>query len=157
MTSAQFSAEVRQLEEKQSSFRGSAKIQLKHLSFDDDIDHMPNGLYSHLDPKNVDRLEEIFRLEGCQRLEEEHRIAATIDDQVLEEALGRSALTKASLVQQSDPPELKFEATTTLRCLNGKHRIAAAQRVLVVGDKWWIVDLYTSGQCFHEPNGLRLI
>ena len=136
--------ETRRLEDKLSNYRGTAKIHLKHLTFDS-IDQKEN-LISHVDPKNVARLIQIFKIEGCLRLNEEHRIAAIISEGVLEKALKGSSLTQHRILAPGDPPQLKFDGVTTIRCLHGKHRIAAAKEVLVVGDKWWVVDLYSDGK-----------
>ena len=99
MTFAQLNAEIRRLKKKQSNFRSNAKIQFKHLSFDDDVDHDFNELFSHLNSKNVDRLIEIFRFEKCQRFEKKHRIAITINEKFFGNFLKRSAFIKINLMQ----------------------------------------------------------
>ncbi len=134
--------EIRRLENKSSSFRGSAKIHLKHLLFEEPKDV---SLSLHLDPKNVARLIKIFELEGCLRLEEEHRVPAIINDAILQEAISSSSLTNAELLTTGVPPELQLPQSTRLNCLHGRHRIAAAQQILLPGNKWWTVDLYTEG------------
>ena len=134
--------EIRRLENKSSSFRGNAKIHLKHLQFDESKEV---SLSLHLDPKNVARLIKIFELEGCLRLEEEHRIPAIINDATLQQALISSSLTNADLLTTGVPPELQLPRSTRLNCLHGRHRIAAAQQILLPGNKWWTVDLYTEG------------
>ncbi len=134
--------EIRRLENRSSSFRGSARIHLKHLLFEE-----PKGmsLTLHLDPKNVARLVKVFELEGCLRLEEEHRVPAIINEAILQEALSSSSLTNADLLTTGVPPELQLSQFTRLNCLHGKHRIAAAQQTLLPGNKWWTVDLYSEG------------
>lgn len=134
--------ELRRLENRSSSFRGSARIHLKHLLFEE-----PKGvsLSLHLDSKNVARLVKVFELEGCLRLEEEHRVPAVINEAILQEALSSSSLTNADLLTTGVPPELQLPQFTRLNCLHGRHRIAAAQQTLLPGNKWWTVDLYTEG------------
>lgn len=134
--------EIRRLENKSSGFRGSARIHLKHLQFKEPKDL---SLSLHLDPKNVARLVKIFELEGCLRIEEEHRIPATINETVLQMVLSSSSLTNAELLTTGVPPELQLPQYTRLNCLHGRHRIAAAQQILLPGNKWWTVDLYTEG------------
>ena len=134
--------EIHRLEKKFSSFRGSARIHLKHLHFEEPSD---KSMSLHLDPKNVARIIKIFELEGCLRMEEEHRIPAIIEDGLLQEALRLSSLTNTALVSARVPPELQLPQSIKLNCLHGRHRIAAAQEFLLPGNKWWTVDLYSGG------------
>ena len=123
--------------ERQSKFQGSAKIHLKHFDFFEDSE-IPAAL--KLDDKNVGRLMQIFKLEGCKRLEPEHHIPALIEETVLEQSLVQSGLQLGSL--RDIPPVLELPDNYRLVCLHGKHRIAAANRFLLPGNKWWTVDLY---------------
>lgn len=125
--------------QKQSRFYGSAKIHLKHLVFP----QLSNALT--LDAKNIERLTQIFRLEGCQRLDIEHHVPAVINDDILSQCLHHSGLGLENLRRQGSPPSLEFPENFTLECLHGKHRIAAAKDILLPGNKWWIVDLYSDG------------
>ena len=130
--------QIRRFTERKGNFRGSAKINLKHLTFDDT---------SYLDPKNIDRLEKNFELEGCLRLDLEHHIPAIINDSVLRESLQKSHIVNGDLLQQNLPPKLDLPPDENLRCLHGKHRIAAAKKFLYLpADKWWVVDLYSDGR-----------
>ncbi len=126
--------------EKQRYFIGSAKIHLKHFDF---------GVHSTsltLDTKNIDRLIQVFKLEGCLRLDLEHHIPAIISNQTLQESLARSAVDGTELHRQQSPPTLLFPEDTYLPCLHGKHRIAAAKTLLLPGNTWWTVDLYLDSQ-----------
>ncbi|KAL2049567.1 hypothetical protein ABVK25_010146 [Lepraria finkii] len=118
---------------RQRHYRGSAKVKLKHLRFDTS---------AFLDAKNVTRLTQIFELEGCHRLDLEHRVPATIKENVLQSTLRLSNITTVDLMRRI-PPKLELPTDVELDCLHGKHRIAAAKKFLYLpDDKWWTVDLY---------------
>ncbi|KAL2048962.1 hypothetical protein ABVK25_010815 [Lepraria finkii] len=133
--------------EKQSNFRGSAKIHLRHLNYDSDT--------SFLDPKNVARLVQIFELEGCLRLDLEHHIPAVIGNDVLQHSLNASGVNRNDLFTPGIPPTLDFPAQVALTCLHGKHLIAAAQEFVEPLDKWWTVDLYSDGLSLPLQRDLR--
>lgn len=120
-------------------FRGYAKIELQHLVFED-MDVIGS---CEVDRKNVERLVEIFKIEGCGHLEPEHRVAAIIDAQILEEAAASSMVTNEMLLKEVDPPSLRFRQDIQLLCPYGKHRLLAAK---VYGEKWWLVELYLKGK-----------
>ena len=124
--------------ELQTKFLGSAKIHLRHLLFEHDK--------TFLDPKNIKRLTQIFELEGCHRLEVEHRVPAIIDDSVLRNCLVHSHITNVDVLKIPIPPTLELPAGVQLTCLHGKHRIAAAKAFLLPGDNWWTVDLYSGSE-----------
>ena len=117
---------------KRKAFRGCIKCPLQVLQHEG-IDVDPRGL----DAKNVTRLIEIFKLEGCRRLEVEHHIPARKSqeefNQLYLEAGGR-------ISEDSEPFPLK--PSWNLIYLHGKHRIGAAKEYLHPDDKWWVVDLY---------------
>lgn len=119
-------------------YQGCAAIKLHNLRFDADtvLGSRP------LDKSNVDRLFDLFEIEGCGNLEPEHRIAALIDRQILETALSKSNLTLHALLDPTNQPRLSFTADIQLTCVYGKHRINAAD---AFGVKWWLVDLYLDG------------
>ena len=127
---------------KQRHFNGSARIELNKLDFTASQDPSAS---SYLDPKNVARLARIFSLEGCLRLDLDHHVPALVSDAQLQQALIRSHVEAAALANHQSPPLLIFPESTILRCLHGKHRIAAARSILEPGDKWWTVDLYSDG------------
>ena len=130
--------------EKRSKFRGSAKVQLKHLYFESDKE---SDSASFLDHKNVARLVQIFKLEGCNRLDLEHRVPVIIDEELLQRSLHQTGVASGDLLKRHIPPDLTFPASTSLRCLHGRHRIAAARDFLELGHKWWTVDFYSDGLC----------
>ena len=70
-----------------------------------------------------------------------------------------TALFKKSRLGSPDlvgiaPPHMTFEA---IKCVHGKHRIAAAKEVLLVGNKWWVVDLYAEGMCFETDSSTNFL
>lgn len=139
---AEFDEQLRRFEEKQTCFRGSARIHLKHLRFEDFTEDQ-NRLF--LDPKNVARLIQVFTLEGCLRLDIEHHIPAIVKERDLQKSLSVSNVVGGDLFKRGAPPELKFAADVTLICLHGRHRLEAAKKFLLPGDLWWTVDLYSEG------------
>lgn len=143
--------ELQRFEEKQSCFRGSAKIKLKHLQFETE-----NPELLVLDPENVKRLVQVFQLEGCLRFDLERHIPAIIDENDLFRALQNSQSVSGDLFKRQGPPSLYLYSKTTLKCLHGRHRIAAAREFLLPGDKWWIVDLYSDGITFNKGSISRL-
>ncbi len=135
-------SEEERFAEKQAKFHGSAKIHFRHLVF-----HQPNSQISadlNLDPKNVQRLTQIFRLEGCLRLDLEHHVPAIISDDILAQSLYQSGVRSEDLRRRGSPPTLDLPEGFGVLCLHGKHRIAAAKNVLLPGNKWWTVDLYSN-------------
>ena len=121
-------------------FRGTARIHLDALRFD-------NKPGSHfIDPKNITRLVQIFELEGCLRLDLEHHVPAIISQDVFERSLRISKITGGDLLEGQNPPELRLPSYSSIRCLHGIHRIEAAHKFLLAGDRWWTVDLYSDGQ-----------
>ena len=128
--------------EKQSKFYGSAKIHLNHLVFYPFGSQLSTELT--LNPKNLERLTQIFKLEGCLRLDLEH-VPAIISNEILANSLRHSRVNFEDLRRRGSPPTLEFPEGFTLQCLHGKHRIAAAKNILLPGNKWWTVDLYSDG------------
>lgn len=138
--------EVISSDERQIYYKGMAKIKLGHLVFDNG--DVKGGRC--LDKRNVRRLVEVFRIEGCKPYEPEHRISALVSRQQLQEALDLSGILETDLrQQQSSPRELHFNTDRVLQCLYGKHRIEAAQIFHEDSrDKWWIIELYDDGLYF---------
>ncbi|KAL6716955.1 hypothetical protein ACLMJK_004868 [Lecanora helva] len=133
-------SEEEKFAEKYSRFYGTAKIHLKHLVFQS-TSELPSQLT--LNPKNVERLTQIFRLEGCQRLDLEHHVPAIISKEDLDSSLQLSGIGVEDLRRRASPPTLYLPEAKPLICLHGKHRVAAARNVLLPGNKWWTVDLFS--------------
>ena len=87
----------------------------------------------------------------------EYHIPVIINNSLLRESLQKSHIVNRDLLQQNVPPELDLPPDYSLRCLHGKHRIAAAKKFLYLpADKWWVVDLYSDGRPSSCIPGARL-
>ena len=133
--------EVRLEAEKRFKFKGTARIRLEQLCF-------PWNDAKDLNEKNVDRLKAIFQQDGCRRLEVQHHVPAIIDEGRLDAAITAAGISPRTLVSPATAdgyPELVFPNGHQLECLHGRHRIQAGQQFLPPRDKWWTVDLYSTG------------
>jgi hypothetical protein len=136
--------------EKQSHYRGRAKIFIEHLQFEDE--NVTGGRI--VDVTDIERLVEVYKNEpGCLRLDHDQFIPALVDDETLNRWLERSNISNADLLDfRRIPPLLRIDQP--LLALDGKHRVEAARRFLDPFDRWWIVDLYSSA--LSDPNVLDL-
>jgi hypothetical protein len=77
-----------------------------------------------------------------------NRIEAVIDERSLDAALHISGISATDLLTNpaNKCPKLDFPQGFQLRCLHGLHRIQAAREFLFPPDRWWTVDLYTTGK-----------
>lgn len=127
------------LEEKHKWFRGTARVELQNLHLE--------GSQRCIDWKNVARLVRVFADVGCDRLTPEHHVPVLVSEQNLETALLDAGVPLAHMLEpfHPDPPRLRFPDEVRLICLHGQHRLLAADRFLPVKDKWWTIDIYTSG------------
>ena len=129
-------------EDRSANYRGTVRVRFEFLEFDTEGSR-------ELDPKNVERLIEVYKTARCLRLESEHRIPATISQQSLDLAIKRNGTSLENLLScpQELPLELKFPLNYKLICLHGQHRVEAAKRwgKLSPKDRWWAVDLYLEG------------
>lgn len=149
MESLQFTQREAQLAtERRLKYQGSARVNLAEIHFD---------LHSsrQLDRRNIERLSNIFREEGCQNLTVENRIPAIISRQNLDVALAMANVSAQALLAspESEMPHLRFPAGQ-LHGLHGRHRLAAGFEVLPPGRRWWVVDLYLDGN-ISCPHSLR--
>jgi hypothetical protein len=124
-------------------FRGLVRVPLCCLQFEHQL-----FLDKHREecPQNVRRLQKIFEKTGCLRLQDENVVDAVVRDDYLDTALRKTGLTIEDLHKirsPKDAPTVHFES---LQCLNGLHRIRAADRFLNENDKWWVVRLFSSGR-----------
>jgi len=112
---------------------------LNHLTF-------PN-LIRYKDDKIIEQLERIFAAEGC--LDEQHGLPAVVDDHILRAAFHKTGLDveNVQVISGRKPPKLQFPEATKLECLHGQHRVLAAKKYLSPAERWWTVDLYTTGEC----------
>ena len=124
------------------AFCGSIKCPLRRLRYEP-ITVDPR----QLDPKNIARLLEIFKLEGCRRLESQNHVPALISRAVLQTLLERVPGGQSSLnPQDKNKTPVQVDLDNDLTCLHGRHRIEAAKKYLHPDDKWWVVDLYADGE-----------
>jgi hypothetical protein len=116
--------------EKSRAFCGSVKIPLDNLRHEE----LPDNP-RQFDEKNIARLLDIFRLDGCQRREPDNHVPVLIS---------RSALPEGPL-RVSDDLKL-FKPDHPLTYLHGRHRLEAARKFLTEkNNRWWIADLYSDG------------
>lgn len=127
--------------DRQTHFRGCAKVPLRSLSFSQSSVRETNEA-------TVDHLLSSFQLAGCLRLDPRYHVPAVIDPAFLEAALAHANATTSDL--DSDDATrwsmLELPAGAKVECLHGQHRVAAAQRYLRKSDQWWVLDLYSSGR-----------
>ena len=126
--------------ERRRKYCGAARIALEAI-------HLPE----EPDVRRVEELEEIFRREGCRPEHIANHVLLLIDQSSLEDAIRTSGLSSAALLQSAhnEYPELRFPRGRQLECLHGKHRIQAGREYLPARDKWWVADLYLSGEFVH--------
>ena len=137
--------EKQYLLEKNKAFCGAFRIPLCKLRHEE-----PDINPRQLDVKNVKRLQKIFELEGCLRLEPDNYIPALISRSILPD-LPKLVGGPADLAVE--PP--MFDPSVSLRCLHGRHRIEAARQHLALTGKWWVVNLYVEDH-LSEPSRLTL-
>ncbi|RPA92347.1 hypothetical protein L873DRAFT_1794312 [Choiromyces venosus 120613-1] len=140
MTS-QTGAELREREimrERQDRFKGCARLSIISLRFQEDQ-------MRAIDQRNVDRLVDIYRGQGCLRRDGEHRIPAVIESGVLVTALEASGDAPERLIASNiDPRVLRFP-DATVEYLHGQHHVLAANQYLEPDSRWWVVDLSDKG------------
>lgn len=129
------------------SYQGCAIIKLQHLEFE------ANNLTGtrEVAEKNVEKLLKMFEIEGCGNLEPEHRVSATIEEEVLRRALAKSNLTREALLDPTNHPYLMLEGEDLMTCIYGKHRLKAGERF---GEFTWLVDLYLDGRAHPQMSAL---
>lgn len=145
-----FQARVQSAEERlelyrEQRFRGSARVRLNCLAFDDSVDiHMDDG-------RNATRLENILEIQGCLRIHRDYHVPVLVD------AVDWGHRFKFIGTQEETFPELYVPLSTSLRAQRHRSIIAAARKVLKSpSSQWWIVDVYVAdpdGMCF--PGHIR--
>jgi len=118
--------------ERNRAYKGRAKVQIRWLSFEDDL------------VLGTRPLMKIFELEGCFRREPEHYVPALIRPEALNAALTQANHDAGKLFAVTEEP-VSLELSSPLICLHGRHRLEAAKQQLEAADKWWVVDLYLDG------------
>ncbi|KAI9750727.1 MAG: hypothetical protein M4579_006344 [Chaenotheca gracillima] len=123
-------------------YRGTVRIAISQTRFD----HSRVDAQRTVSEKNVSRLLQIFKLEGCLRLDAENHVCAIIDEKSLTRALSDSHLTLETILQRHDDGSFPFlNIHEPIECLYGQHRIQAGKKFLDDNDQWWTVKLFDSG------------
>jgi hypothetical protein len=125
--------------DKLAKYKGSAKVSIAHLDF-------PHPC-RQINIKVIEQLKRDFEGEGCIKDKQTNRIPAIIEDSILQTGLEKLAMNNETFkaVSNSNPPKLHFGQDVKLECLHGQHRIIAAKEFLVSSERWWVVDLYSTG------------
>ncbi|KAJ5215343.1 uncharacterized protein N7498_001750 [Penicillium cinerascens] len=139
--------ELRVTTERNRKYRGTARINLKQI-------FLHPSICRSLDPRNVDRLCEIFSKEGCRRLEVANHVTAVVSNDNLNAALQKAGVSAALLMSGTPDkyPLLPF-SSGQVKCLHGQHRLKAGEEFLSECDQWWTVDLYLDGS--HISHSLQ--
>ncbi|KAG0645121.1 hypothetical protein D0Z07_9209 [Hyphodiscus hymeniophilus] len=132
--------EQRVCRDKLAKYRGSAKVWISHLEF-------PHPS-RQVDRRVIEQLKRDFDGEGCIKERANHRIPAVIDDSTLQVGLEKLSITAETfkVTSRDNPPNLRLKSGIKLECLHGQHRVLAAKEHLIPSLRWWIVDLYSTGQ-----------
>ncbi|KAL6229549.1 hypothetical protein BDW75DRAFT_249578 [Aspergillus navahoensis] len=129
--------ELRLATERRLKYLGTAKVPINNIHFDPPLPR-------DLDPKNLNRLREVFRKNRCRRLDIDNHVPAIVSHHDLNLALQTANVPRGSLLT-NDPrhfPLLGF-IPGHLRALHGRHRVQAGAEMLPPADRWWTVDLYS--------------
>ncbi|KAJ6081405.1 hypothetical protein N7499_006279 [Penicillium canescens] len=129
--------ERRVTSERSKKYRGIALISLSQI-----VPH--SSICRALDPRNVDRLCEVFSKEGCRRLDVPNHVTAVVSSDSLDAALQKSRTSAAQLMSDTSDeyPHLQF-SSGQVKCLHGQHRLKAGEEFLADCDQWWTVNLYS--------------
>jgi hypothetical protein len=125
--------------EKQTKYKGSARIRLEHLDFSKSEPDVP-------DRSNVKNLVSIFEGGGCFQQDSRHHVTAVIDWEQLDLAIHSTGISSTVLLDntQTERPELQLPSEFRLECLHGRCRVQAG-REMTPPQLWWTVDLYLTG------------
>ena len=115
-------------------FQGSAWVRLCDLSLE-------TSSFGRLmdDHRNIARLEKIFKIKGCLRLNHEYHIPVSIDPSDWGTRVRRSSIDGVI------PYQLNVDRGYRLLALDHVNVILAARSQLDGYDPWWVVDVYVTG------------
>ena len=117
---------------KNKAFCGAFRIALCKLN-QKDVEVNPR----QLNRKNVQRLINIFALEGCFRLEPDNYVTALLPHSLLIR-VPRICTVPAN----GDVVPSVFDSPEPLQCIHGKHRIETAKKYFALKSKWWVINVY---------------
>ena len=115
-------------------FLGTFRVRLDNIS-------LP-ALTNH-EIRHAKRLEDIFKVQGCFRLDPRNRAEATIDSPTWEVVSNRGLMEPQ---RRRVPPELHIGMNESVMCFSGKCRLTAAKGILEGVNRWWPVILYRRGE-----------
>ena len=121
-------------------FRGLARVDLDTLKFDFASSHGHRDTWD----KNVKRLVNVFRTEGCKRDETANFVKVRVNQGQLD----ASFASQSTILPQQPPKDWKacpVLQLPSIDCLNGHHRVLAARQYLDRNDQWWVARVYTEG------------
>jgi hypothetical protein len=128
--------DVLSFREKSAFFLGRAKVQISNVDFD-------RVVRIH-EKKHVEKLIDVFRGEGCHRLDPWNHVPVIVSRALLSESLQASGLQVDDLMKEGEPATLEF--STNLQLLHGRRRLLAAEAGESLWNKWWVVELYSDGR-----------
>jgi uncharacterized protein DUF3723 len=132
----EMNSELNFMKTKENALLGAARVPLDSLYFP------PRAEARVQNPKNEERLLEVFRNYRCERLDRQRRIPVTVSAIYLKSVVQISGLPPQSLFA-AEPPFLNLPCETPVRALRGRHRWEAAKRYyLDPQDRWWTVTFY---------------
>ncbi|ELR06575.1 hypothetical protein GMDG_08048, partial [Pseudogymnoascus destructans 20631-21] len=145
------SLEQQFVESKTLHLKGKARVRLSQLSF-------PNPIRP-IDPNLVKVLKRTFKSEGCLQQDSTFSLPAIIDDNSLTLALEGLGVGADRFKADSILSPAKFELphNIQLACLHGQHRVAAAEKLLGSGNKWWLDSTTKHNSCSEKVALIRLI
>lgn len=133
-----------------SSFIGTARVPVENLIFPEQDDFANATTLRERLPveKKVQRMQEIYRLEGCRPLERRNYLPAKVSRKDLEHVAGVSSIILGDSSQSArEPPLLRLPINVRIIALQGLHRVEAAKRS--GNSTWWSVELYDDGESTH--------
>lgn len=115
--------------------KGYARIRIDHLEFE--TRHDP-------DDRHVERLLNIFRLQGCHREDSAHVIPVVVEENFSATSELHTMNEPALSQTCSRARPACFAPHVRVLCLRGKHRVTAARKFLNLSDQWWTARVFVS-------------
>lgn len=129
---------------KQKAYLGLARVDLTAVTFD----HHLGGCHREISDKDIKRLVQIFRIEGCLNLRDDNFLNVIVNKDHLDAALAETRFRGqgyACLTRDANG-RIPYLPLLNVSCLHGLHRVRAAERFLDEDDRWWAVRLYADGK-----------
>lgn len=129
-------SDVLSFREKSTFFLGRAKVQISNLDFD-------RVVQIH-EKRHVEKLVDVFREEGCHRLDPWNHVPVIVSRTLLSQSLQTSGVSHDDLMKEGEPAALEFSVDLPL--LHGRRRLLAAEAEDCLWNKWWVVEMYSDGR-----------